>query len=70
MKYILLASVILAGCGGKSAIIFTESTGLMDSTRDAHAVCGHLLIQAGKAGADIDPRALWDWCMVQTGAAI
>ena len=70
MKYILLASVILVGCGGKSAIIFTESTGLMDSTRDAHAACESLVYQAGKAQADVDPRALWDWCMVQTGAAI
>ena len=70
MKSILLASVILAGCGGKSTAIFTESTGLMDSMRDARAACENLVYQAGKAQADIDPQSLWDWCMVQVGAAI
>lgn len=69
MRSIILAAILLSGCT-KPQPIFTESTGLMESTRDAHAACEHLLIQAGKAGADIDPQALWDWCMVQTGAAI
>ena len=70
MRTIILAAILLSGCTNPQPAIFTESTGLMDSTRDAHAACEHLLIQAGKAKADVDPRALWDWCMGQTGAAI
>lgn len=70
MRSIILAAILLSGCTKPQSAIFTESTGLMDSTRDAHAACEHLIYQAGKAGAEIDPRALWDWCMVQTGAAI
>ena len=64
----LILCYILAVC--EPPVVFTESTGMTDSNREAYARCEHLLIQAGKAGADVDPRRLWEWCMVQTGAAI
>lgn len=70
MRSIILAAILLSGCTPTPQPIFTESTGLMDSTRDTHAACEHLLIQAGKVQAEVDPRALWDWCMVRVGAAI
>lgn len=70
MRSIILAALLLSGCTPTTQPIFTESTGLTDSTRDSHAACEHLIYQAGKAQADVDPQALWDWCMVQVGAAI